>query len=67
MTKSETKELTKLMQAAQMGLTIKEPGMVAYAARGISALVRASRASRNQIITIAAGFPAVIQHEEFIV
>lgn len=69
MTNHERKELNRLLQAADMGIACNEPGMIAYAARGISAIVRATRtaANRNEIITIAAGFPAVVQHGEFIV
>lgn len=40
-----------------------------YAARSISALVRAAmtRKARNELITFAAGWPAVVQHSDFIV
>ena len=69
MTKRERSELNRLLQAAEMGIACKELGMVGYAARGISALIRATRtdSNRNVMITIASGFPAVVQHPEFIV
>ena len=67
MTKSERKEVEKLMLAAQMGVNIGELGMIGYAARGISALVRASKSGRNELITIASGIPAIVKHSDFVV
>lgn len=64
MTKFETKELNNAIQAAKLN---KE--YIGYAARSISALIRASKttANKNLMITKAAAIPAIIQHGNFIV
>lgn len=62
MTKSETREATK---AIAYGQTLGAD----YMARALSALIRSARTakSRNELITIAAGYPAVTQSPEFII
>lgn len=62
MTKFNRSELTRNMSYAAMG----EIGM---AARGISAAIRASRTTKeqNEILTEAAGYPAIVQHQDFII
>ncbi|CAB4172673.1 hypothetical protein UFOVP1470_42 [uncultured Caudovirales phage] len=62
MTKSNRSQLTKCMYYASMG----EYGI---AARGISSLVRSSRTKKeqNEIITEASSYPAIVQHEDFII
>ena len=69
MTKSETKLMQQAMKAGHMGATIGEPAMIGYAARAISSLIRATKtdANRNEMITIAAGIQAIVQHPDFIV
>lgn len=61
MTKSETRETA---------LTIKYGATLGadYMARALSALIRAARStkSRNELIVIAAGYPAVTRSAEFI-
>ena len=62
MTKSETREVTKLNAFARhVGVDML--------ARSYSALIRAARTqtSKNEIMVHAAGIPAVVQHSEFIV
>ena len=67
MTKMEQKQAQQLINAARMGIAAGELTYVGYAARGLSALIRASRKSRNELITIAAGIPAIVQHPDFII
>ena len=64
MNKSERKECEKLTAWGRAGMVD-----VATLARSFSALVRSARTtkSRNEIICSAGGFPAVVQHAEFIV
>jgi hypothetical protein len=62
MTKSETREATKVIEYGQtLGAD--------YMARGLSGLIRSARTakSRDELITIAAGYPAVTQSPEFII
>ena len=43
-------------------------GEIGMAARGMSALIRAAnKKDRNELITIAADVPAVVQHADFII
>jgi len=62
MTKSETRETALTLK---FGQTLGAD----YMARALSALIRAARStkSRNELITIAAGYPAVTQSPEFII
>jgi hypothetical protein len=62
MTKSETRAAT---QAIAYGRTLGAD----YMARVLSALIRSARTtkSQNELITIAAGYPAVTQSPEFII
>jgi len=61
MTKSERIEASKAMYFASMGY-------FDMAARAMSMLIRAaSKKSRNELITMAGGYPAVVQHSEFII
>jgi len=62
MTKMEKREAEKAMKAASMG-------MIDYAARSISSLIRATATSknRNELIRIASSIPAVQRHSEFII
>lgn len=62
MTKSEQREAT---QAVAYGQTLGAD----YMARALSALIRSARTakSRNELILIAAGYPAVTQSAEFII
>jgi hypothetical protein len=64
MTKSDSRECAKLVAMGRANLVD-----AATLARSYSAMIRATRstASRDEIITIAAGFPGVVQHPEFIV
>ncbi len=62
MNKSETREVAKTIQhGAQLG--------AGYMARSLSALIRGAMTtrSRNALILVAAGYPAVVQHPDFIV
>jgi hypothetical protein len=62
MTKSETREAAKVIEYGQaLGAD--------YMARGLSGLIRAARTakSRDELITIAAGYPAATQSAEFII
>ena len=63
MTKSETREVNVIIKYHAAGLETD------WVARALSALVRSARTnkSRNELLTVAAGFPAVLQHPEFIV
>lgn len=65
MTKSERREADKLVGMVVAGGAV----YVGYAARGLSALIRstATTKNRNELITIAAGVPAIVQHRDFIV
>ena len=62
MTKSETREAT---QAVAYGQELGAD----YMARALSALIRSARTakSRDELILIAAGYPAVTQSPEFII
>jgi hypothetical protein len=64
MTKREKKECDFLVSMGKAGLAQPD-----YLARGFSSLVRSAgtERTRNEIITAAAGFPAVVRHAEFIV
>ena len=62
MTKAETREAAlTLKYGATLGAD--------YMARALSALIRSARTakSRNELILIAAGYPAVTQSAEFII
>jgi len=45
------------------------PAVIGCSARSLSALIRATRTTknRNELICIAGGVPAIIQHPDFIV
>jgi len=47
----------------------ESPAVIGCAARSISALIRATRTvkNRNELICIAGGVPAIVQHADFIV
>lgn len=64
MNKSELKECLKLQAMARW-----DSVPVDYLARSYSSLIRATKTTkaRNQIITMAADVPAVVQHSEFII
>ena len=66
MTKSETREVTRLDAIMRMAPDQRPVG-IDYLARSFSALIRASYRSRNEIICAAAAVPAVVQHPEFII
>ena len=62
MNKSESREAAKTVQyGQQLG--------AGYMARALSSLIRSARTtkSRNELLTLAAGFPAVVRHPDFIV
>lgn len=67
MTKSELREVTKLTD--YMALRHTHPHVIGMAARGFSGLIRSTRTTvnRNQLICLAAGWPCVVQHEDFII
>ena len=60
MNKSERKEVNKALAYASAGY-------IDIAARTLATLVRSARTtrSRNELITLAAGYPAIAQHAEF--
>ena len=62
MTKANKRESDKAMQYAAMGY-------FDMAARTISACIRAAKnvSEKNELITKAAGYPAIVQHFEFVV
>ena len=62
MTKINRQESAKAMYYAAMGC-------FDVAARTISASIRATKGQkeRNELLTIAANYPAIVQHPEFIV
>ncbi len=62
MTKSETREVAKTLQhGAILG--------AGYMARSLSALIRGAMTTKssNELRALAARFPAVVQHPDFIV
>jgi hypothetical protein len=62
MTKSQKQETNHV--ACLLAAKLADEG---YAARALSALARsASEKARNEIITYAARWPAVVQHPDFI-
>ena len=67
MNKSEIREATKIMSSITARQVDQRAKLVGWAARGMSALARASLRSRNEIITAAAAIPAIVQHQDFIV
>ena len=69
MNKSESREVAKLEVVMRNGFTSINDPMIGYCARSYSALIRATMKtnSRNEIICLASGVPAVIQHADFIV
>ena len=64
MTKSESKEANHALCLYAAGLAQAD-----YCARIISMLIRSSRGknTKNELITMAASFPAIVQHPEFII
>ena len=66
MTKSETREVTRLNAIMRMAPDQRPVG-IDYLARSFSALIRASYRSRNELINAASYVPAVVQHPEFII
>ena len=62
MTKAETRE-------ANLAITYGRTRGADYMARALSGLIRSARTakSRNALILIAAGYPAVTQSPEFII
>lgn len=71
MTKNENREASKLHEilTAYKGFPVTDAAaqnVIGYAARGFSAMVRASK-TPNEIHVFAAGWPAVIQHPDYIV
>lgn len=66
MNKSEQRECSKIAKMLPRVMCINDP-MLGYAARSLSALARASLRSKNEIITFAAAWPFVVQHEDFVV
>ena len=64
MTKAEKREANHTLCLFAAGLA--DAG---YAARCLSALARATKTekNKNEIITLAAGYPAIVQSSEFIV
>lgn len=66
MNKAEKRECDKVAKVLPRVMCLDEP-MIGYAARSLSALARSSLRSRNEIITFAAQWPFVVQHQDFIV
>jgi len=64
MTKADKKEANHV--ACLLAAELADAG---YGARAFSALIRAARSTkaRNELITYAAGYPAVVQHADFII
>ena len=64
MTKSEFNEVNKMVYLAKM-----DHSYVDYAARSISTLIRSTRSQKNanEMITIAAAIPAIVQSAYFII
>jgi len=62
MTKINRQESAKVMYYSAMG-------HFDIAARTMSACIRAARSvkERNELLTMAAGYPALVQHSDFIV
>ena len=68
MNRSENREASKLVGILRAHVAAGvEPEVIGWAARGFSALARSSLRSRNEILTLAAGWPAVVEHPDFIV
>jgi len=69
MTKSETREVAKLEAVMRNGFANVNDPMIGVCARAYSALIRATRTTknRNELICIAGGIPAIVQHPDFIV
>lgn len=71
MTKNEKNEVCKLLSLARCVIPARVGGTddatLGYIARSFATLARSSRKSRNDIITLAAGWPAIVQHPDFIV
>lgn len=69
MTKAEKNELNHALCIYSMARDNERDSLAGYAARSISALIRATRTtkSRNEMITAAAAYPRVVQHPDFIV
>lgn len=66
MTKSEQREVATMDAMMRLPNHVLRAD-VGYFARSYSALIRASRGSRNEIICHAMGVPAVVQHPDFII
>ena len=66
MNKSETRECAKLDMLARM---VPRQIGIDTLARSYSALTRSAmtQKSKNEIITVAAAIPAVVQHPDFII
>lgn len=64
MTKFESKEVNKMVSLAKL-----DSNYIDYAARSISAIARSTRTKKNfnEIITIAASIPAIVQSTDFII
>jgi len=62
MNKNEKKEAGQLDAAARFG-------NIGYAARGFSALIRATKktTTRNELIVAASYVPAVMKHADFVI
>lgn len=68
MTKAEKREADRLNLIMRMPAAQRPIG-IDYLARAYSALIRATCTTkgRNELITLAAAVPAVVQHPEFII
>jgi len=69
MTKSEKHMLAKLAATVARGFVNADDPMIGICARTYSALIRSTMTlkSRNEMICIAGGVPAIVFHPDFIV
>ena len=67
MNKSEQREVTKLTN--YMSAASTHPYLIGTVARGLSALIRATRGrhTRSELIYVASSWPKVMTHTDFII
>ena len=69
MTKQERRALNIALCCMATASDTNRNEIAGYAARSISALIRATATTKNrtEMLTAAAAFPAIVQHADFIV
>lgn len=69
MTKQERQQIDRVISLMAATPKADRQAIAGYAARSISALIRATATTknRNEMLTAAAAFPAIVQHADFIV